>query len=109
MTIRIEALAFDAILGILESERHTPQPLRIDTEITYRYTSGHFLDYAEVAAEIQSIMQEGKFHLIEEALDVLIERLKEKFSPIETIKITICKPDILPNCRVCVEDSRSFL
>ncbi|WP_456449720.1 dihydroneopterin aldolase [Hydrogenimonas sp.] len=109
MTIRIEALEFEAILGILDVERNEPQRIRIDTEITYRYDSERFLDYAQVASAIESIVKERKFHLVEETLETLFFLLKEKFPRIETIKITICKPDILPNCRVCVEDFRSFL
>jgi len=109
MTIRIEALEFEAILGILDFERKTPQRIRIDAEMTYRYAPDAFLDYAEVVRKIESVMKEGRFLLVEEALETLFSSLKASFPRIETIKITICKPDILPNCRVCVEDFRTFL
>ncbi|WP_201352565.1 dihydroneopterin aldolase [Hydrogenimonas urashimensis] len=109
MRIRIESLSFEAVLGILAHERTTPQRILVDATIDYSYTPESFIDYAKVAKHIEKVMQEGAFHLIEEALETLFSTLKKNFPKIETIKITICKPDILPNCRVCVEDFRSFL
>ncbi|WP_456451655.1 dihydroneopterin aldolase [Hydrogenimonas sp.] len=109
MTIHLENLEFDTILGILETERTAPQRVRVDAAFTYRYTPEKFLDYAAVARSIQTIMVEERFELIEEALEALFGRLKTLYPQIETATIKICKPDILPNCRVCVEDSRSFL
>jgi len=109
MTIRIEALEFEAVLGILEKERTTPQRILVDAVITYTYTPESFLDYAQVARSIESLVKERKFRLVEEALETLFSSLKENFPSIETMKLTVCKPDILPNCRVCAEDFRSFL
>jgi len=111
MTISIRALHFQAILGILDFERTSPQRIEVDCEITYSYKKEErgFLDYAEASSLIESTIKEEKFLLIEEALETLFANLKAKFPQIETIKITICKPDILPNCRVCVTDFRSYL
>jgi len=107
--ISIRGLRFEAILGILDFERLKPQPIEIECHITYRYESGEYLDYAEAAKTLESTMKEGKFYLIEEALDALFQKMAEKFPRIETIEIAVSKPDILPNCRVCVSDSRSYL
>jgi len=107
--IEIKELAFEAIIGVLDFERKTPQRVEIECEIDYGYKSGDFLDYAEVAELLQRTVQEGKFHLIEEAIEVLFQKMRENFSQIETVKIKISKPDILPNCRVCVSDFRSYL
>ncbi|WP_353661973.1 dihydroneopterin aldolase [Hydrogenimonas sp. SS33] len=109
MTIRIEGLRFEAIIGILPHERRTPQRIHIDARFTYTYTGGRFLDYAAVAETIVSTVTKGRFGLVEEAIEALFETLKEKFPPIETANILFCKPDILPDCRVCVEDFRNFL
>ncbi|WP_457595865.1 dihydroneopterin aldolase [Hydrogenimonas sp.] len=109
MTIRIEALEFEAILGILDFERTTPQPVRVDATFTYDYGRGRYLDYARLAESIRLILQREKFHLVEEAIETLFLRLKHDFPQIETARIAICKPEILPDCRVCVEDFRSFL
>ena len=109
MTVHIRSLAFDAVLGILEQERTTPQPVIVDATLTYSYTEGIFLDYALVTKVIRETIQKKRFHLIEEALIYLFDLLKTEFPQIETAKIKICKPEILPNCRVCVEDFREFL
>jgi len=109
MTIRIEALEFAAILGILDAERTAPQRVRVDTEISYDYRDGDFLDYARVAETIKEVVAKGRFGLVEEALAALFARLKADFPQISTIKITLCKPDILPDCRVCVEDRREYV
>jgi dihydroneopterin aldolase len=111
MTILIRDLTFEAIIGILPEERRRPQKVIVDCEIGYHYTPNEksFIDYAEVAALITSMIQKEKFGLVEEALERLLSHLKVTFPPIETIKITICKPDILPHCTVCVTDFRNFL
>ncbi len=109
MTISIRSLTFDAVVGILDRERTAPQRVTIDCEITYEYEDGSFLDYAEAAQLLERTMKEGRFHLVEEALEALFEKMKHRFPQIVTIKIAICKPDILPNCRVCVSDFRTYL
>jgi len=109
VTIKIENLLFEAILGILDFERRSPQRIEIECEIEYRYEKGRFLDYAAAAQLLESTMKEGRFSLVEEALEALFHKMRETFPEIEKIKITISKPDILPNCRVCVSDSRSYL
>ncbi len=109
MTISIQGLRFQAILGILPHERTTPQTIEVSLKATYTYRKDRFLDYAKVRERIVTLVQREKFHLIEEALDYLFQDLKHRFPPIETLEITICKPDILPDCRVCVGDFRAFL
>jgi len=111
MTISIKNLSFKAILGILDFERLSPQRIEVECEIKYTYKKeeANFIDYAEVASLIESTMKSEKFLLIEDALERLFPLLKDKFPQIETMKITICKPDIMPNCRVSVTDFRTFL
>ncbi|MCF6200841.1 MAG: dihydroneopterin aldolase [Hydrogenimonas sp.] len=109
MKISIKELRFEAVIGILEFERETPQPVEIECNIEYSYSKGEFLDYAEAAALLEATVKNGKFYLLEEALEELFLKMREKFPQIERIKITISKPDILPNCRVCLSDSRSYL
>ena len=109
MTIHIESLTFPAIIGLLERERRSPQKVRIDARLTYAYRDGNFLDYAEAARLMAETVQKGRFELVEEALEALFVRLKRRFPQIETANIRLCKPDILPDCRVCVEDFRTFL
>jgi len=111
MTISIQNLSFKAILGILDFERTSAQNIEVDCEIVYRYKKeqNNYIDYAKVASLIESTMKSEKFLLIEDALEKLFFTLKDKFPQIESMKITIYKPDIIPNCRVSVSDFRSYL
>ena len=107
MQIIIEDLKFQAILGILDFERNTPQDIIINLSIDYHYTTA-FINYAEVAELIISTMKSKQFFLIEDALTSLSSILKENFSQINKLHLKITKPSILPNCRVSVADSYIF-
>jgi dihydroneopterin aldolase len=108
MTILIENLTFDTVIGILEHERTTPQRVQIDCTIDYSYTSTLFINYADVARMIEDTMKTEKFELIETALEVLGVTLKKHFPLIETLLLTIRKPDILQNCTVGVQKNFIF-
>jgi len=100
MKILIEDLHFDAIIGILPQERTTPQRIRIECTIDYRYSDGNFINYADVAHHIEHSVQRNHFQLIEEALESLSSTLKIEFPLIQTLTLTLRKPDILANCSV---------
>jgi dihydroneopterin aldolase len=108
MTIEIRALTFECIIGILDFERVTPQKVVVDAAIDYTYTAGTFLDYAAVAARIKTEMIERRFELIEEALLFLTAALKAEYPAINSLELSISKPDILPDCRVCVTKKSIF-
>ncbi len=109
MTIRIENLTFETIIGIQGFERTTPQRVQIDCTIYYPYSEGNFINYAEVTQLIETTMEREQFELIETALAFLGTTLKETFPSIETLTLIIRKPDILPNCTVGVEQTYSFV
>jgi dihydroneopterin aldolase len=108
MTILIENLTFDSIIGILESERLAPQKVIIDCIINYHYTQDTFINYAQVSDHIQKSIQKNEFFLIEEALQSLGSSLKKEFSTISTLSLTLRKPDILDNCTVGVQEHFIF-
>lgn len=108
MTILIENLTFDTIIGILDSERVTPQSVIIDCIIHYPYAQGVFINYAQVSTHIQNSIQKNEFFLIEEALQSLGVSLKKEFSSITTLSLTLRKPDILSNCLVGVQENFIF-
>ena len=109
MIIDIKALTFDAIIGILESERHTAQTVIIDVKISYTFKDTVFINYADIANYITRTMQEERFELIETSIAYLQKTLHAKFPNIETLFLSIAKPDILDNCIVSVSDTISFL
>ena len=108
MTILIENLTFDSIIGILEAERVTPQKVIINCIINYDYTQNTFINYAEVSDHIQNSIQINEFYLIEEALQSLGSSLKKEFSSILTLSLTLRKPNILSNCTVGVQENFIF-
>ena len=108
MKILIEDLEFEAILGILESERLSPQKVTVTCTIEYVYTQKEFINYAQVAELIENTMRTKKFFLIEEALEVLSQTLKSCFPLIRELTLNIQKPDILSNCTVGVEHTSYF-
>ena len=103
--IIIENFEFEAIIGILDFERTAPQKVLVNVKISYE---GEFVDYAEVCKIIQTKMQEEKFLLIEDALEFLVDVLKNKFPQIKEIYLQIKKPEILKNALVGVEILRKY-
>lgn len=100
MKIDIEALSFEAIIGILEEERLSPQKVEIDISLLYRYADGKFIDYAEVCRLTKEHIVRESYGLLEDALIGIERLLKTKFPNIDRLRISIRKPDILSECTV---------
>lgn len=107
MTIHIEDLKFQCIIGILDFERTTPQDVIINLEIKYDFQT-KFINYADVSNFIQSTMTEKKFMLIEDAINYFIFHLKENFLQINELYLKITKPSILAECSVSVSHSAKY-
>ena len=109
MTILIESLTFETIIGILDHERITPQQVRIDCTIDYPYSAGNFINYADVTQIIEATMKHERFELIETALNLLGTTLKQNFPLIKELTLSIRKPDILSNCTVGVQHTIRYI
>lgn len=107
MRIHIEELRFNCIIGLLEFERHNPQEVIIDLELDYDY-SNEFINYADLAVLIESQLQEKKYELLETALEELFSSISQQYPLLKRLFIKISKPDILPNCRVCVSNVKNY-
>lgn len=107
MTIFIENLKFQAIIGILDFERENVQDVIINAKIEYEYNDT-FINYAQVSTLIKETMITSKFLLIEEALTSLSKILKINFPKINTLRLKITKPSILPDCTVSVSENYTF-
>jgi len=105
--IAIKELEFQTIIGILEFERESAQKVKVECFINY-LDKQNFIDYAQVVQDIKTLMIKREFLLIEDALDEVIEFLKSKYKEIKSIKLTISKPEILPDCEVCVTKLKKF-
>jgi len=107
MTIHIEDLKFQTIIGILDFERLTPQNVIVNLEIEYIYTD-EFINYAQVSELIKSTMIEKQFLLLEDALSSLSIKLKKEFTKIDKLILKITKPSIMPDCVVSLSDNYDF-
>ena len=107
MTIHIENLEFQCIIGILDFERTAPQDIIINLTIDYHYKND-FINYVEVVKILKSDMNHHKFLLIEDALNHFSTKLKQEFPLIEKFTIKITKPSIMDDCVVSVANNYSF-
>lgn len=104
MKVYIEDLTFDCIIGILDFERVTPQKVVINISFEYDFSNkDEFIDYSKVSNDIENIMTEKKFELLEEAIIYIENNLTNSYK-IKNLKIKISKPNILPNCIVSLEN-----
>ena len=102
MTIHIESLTFDAIIGLLDFERERPQQVVINLEASYSYQNKHFIDYADLSERIVRQVQQSRYTLLEEALLSLEKMITSSYPQIQTLRLKISKPDIIDNCRVAL-------
>lgn len=104
MTIEIEALEFNTIIGLLDFERITPQKVRVDLELDYNYTNKNFINYADLVIIIKNNIITKKYELLEDALIDLEKEIIKTYKNIERLKIKITKPDILDDCIVSISN-----
>jgi len=104
MTIHIEDLTFDVIIGLLDFERVTAQKVIINLETSYIYKENIFVNYADIVTLIQKNLEEKQYILLEDALLGLKTQLHTQFPQLQTLSIKISKPDIISHCRVSLSD-----
>lgn len=108
MTIHIEALTFDVIIGLLDFERDKPQRVIIDLEASYDYKDNVFIDYADMVTLIKEDLKVKRYELLENALLGLKELLCTTYPQLQTLVLKISKPDILPECTVALSKTWNF-
>lgn len=99
MTILIESLEFDCIIGLLKKERVETQKVILDVAIGLKEKK-MVVDYAKVALLLEKTYKKKKFFTLEESLLHVSKILKKKYPQIKKISIKIIKPNIMENCRV---------
>jgi len=108
MTIEIENLTFDTIIGILPEERLVPQKVVVDVSLDYEYKKSIFINYAILAELIENDIKNNQYNLIEDALLSLHVKIKNEFPQISSIKLKISKPTILAHADVSVSSIRNY-
>ncbi|SFV51421.1 Dihydroneopterin aldolase [hydrothermal vent metagenome] len=104
MTIEIESLSIEAIIGILDFERVTPQRVSIDISASYEYRDEKFINYADIISLVEGEVISQKFELLEEALLALKRLIISSYPNIDRLYIKISKPDIIENATVSLSD-----
>jgi len=108
MTIHIEDLTFDVIIGLLDFERDRPQRVIINLQASYDYNDDQFIDYADMVLLIQNELKEKRYELLENALLGLQEVLTTTYPDLQTLSLKISKPDILSQCTVSLSKTWNF-
>ena len=108
MTIHIEALTFDVIIGLLDFERDRPQTVVVDLTATYDYSDNAFINYADLVILIQNELKAKRYTLLENALIGLKDVLYTSYPQLQTLSLKISKPDILPECNVALSHLWEF-
>lgn len=97
-------LKFGCIIGILPFEREKKQKV----VIKLKAKSDEFLDYAQLCKWLKNTYKARKFELLEQSLDFVAKRLKQKHPALHSLKIIITKPHIIKNARVSAFIKRKF-
>ena len=101
VTIFIEALSVEAIIGVYEQERTNKQPLLIDIEMQYDAQQAslsdnlrYALDYHKISNDIHAFVAASNYYLIEALAQAIADRIL--INPlVTTVDIKISKPQAL--------------
>lgn len=102
MKLEIKNLTFEAIIGIYKLERENPQKVVVDAVIDYEFSDNYFIDYAELVSFIKHMFDQKRFLLLEEAIIHLKSEILKKYEKINSITISITKPEALKSCMVTI-------
>ena len=102
MTIHIEKLTLDTIIGILDFERTFKQTVIVETKINYNYTESSFINYAHIINQIENLLIERKYKLLEEAIEDIGKSILRDYPQITSLYLKISKPNIIPNASVAI-------
>jgi len=108
MTIHIEDLTFDVIIGLLDFERDKPQRVIVNLQALYEYNDDAFIDYADIVLLIQDTLKTKRYELLENALLGLKEVIHTSYPNINSLFIKISKPDIITECNVSLSQRWNF-
>lgn len=100
--VRICGLAFESIIGVFSSEREQPQPLvcNLELELDLRRAGrtgriGATIDYADVAREIETLVQFRRYRLLEAAAEEVAAMLMGLHPGLQGVGIELRKPSAL--------------
>lgn len=113
-TIRIQALAVEAVIGVHDWERKIRQSLLLDLELKTDVAAAastdklcDALDYEAVADAVTQLAGASRFELVESLAEAIAQLVIERF-PVMAVKLSLAKPGALAgNAVVSVNIERS--
>jgi dihydroneopterin aldolase len=107
--LTLNGLRFDANLGILESEKRAPQPIRVDAELNLGTQDllpsdddiKQVLDYRKVRQIIIDECTERHINLLESLIGKLAHRLMQLHGVLG-VRVKIAKLEIFDDCEVAI-------
>jgi dihydroneopterin aldolase len=107
--LTLTGLRFDASLGILESEKITPQPIQVDAELSlgpqpllpHDDDIHHVLDYRKVRQIIINECTAEHVNLLESLIGKLAHRLMQ-LPGVLGVRVKIAKLEIFDDCEVAI-------
>ncbi|WP_367847576.1 dihydroneopterin aldolase [Rhodoferax sp. WC2427] len=108
-TLQLSGLRFNANLGILESEKTTPQPILVDAELNLGPQPlepsdddiHHVLDYRKVRQIIIDDCTAQHVNLLESMIGKLAQRLMQ-LPGVLGVRVKIAKLEIFDDCEVAI-------
>ncbi len=105
--IHIQNFELQAIVGIVDFERTTPQKVEVEIEIEYE-RNDRFVDYVEVTELVKTLLIEEEYGLLEDALEDIAKKLHLKFPEMKSLNLKLFKPEILSPIKVGVELLKNY-
>lgn len=113
-TIRINNAEFYAYHGVLEYEKVHGNKFRLDIEMQCDLSSlkdddlSETVDYLAVYNTVKDVFNERKYNLIETVNNKIGEAILEKFSKVQSVKVSIRKPNAPLGLIESVEITKTF-
>ncbi len=107
--LTLTGLRFNANLGILQHEKHGPQPIQVDTELNqgtqplmpHDDDISHVLDYRKVRQIIIDECTAEHVNLLESLIGKLTHRLMQ-LPGVIGVRVRIAKLEIFDDCEVAI-------
>ena len=106
-TLSIKGLHLEVLIGILPIEREVSQGLIVNASLEYLYENGDFLDYMLVSQEIASLLWNGRYGLLEDALSEVALRLFKAHPKVQKIWLEFIKPGVSNRAQIGLSASFS--
>jgi len=102
-TVCLKDMKIICIVGAHAKERELPQAVLLDLELDLDFAEAveteniaAAADYAEVAARLEELAQDGQFRLLETFAEEAAAMLFEYYPAIEALRLTVKKPAAVP-------------